>query len=300
MSHRGRMKTRDVRPSVSLCAEELIPDRSQLRSVVYRTGVKLAGRNWLGFFCRRSTSSVWGFMVRNSSLPTPCSGHTPYLRELVLSRCAPWLKNQFRSLTSLSLAFQSDPDAHIYSSLDIIWCSPHLEELLLERSFQPALEPQHPPERKIPPVPLHSLKRLRICPLSARSTRRLLGALDLLPDGVSMRFSNVPMEFGTTFPDTITPELSPRAATKLEIVYPSTDGAITPRYERCSTYEVSAPILLGISPILPMDRGETSRSASPEGNLATHQAGLPLRSTIPPHFPRLGDAGRRNRPRRKV
>jgi len=41
-----------------------------------------------------------------------------------------------------------------------------------------------------------------------------------------MRFSSISLTFGDTFPETIAPELSPRAATKLEVVYPSVGGAI--------------------------------------------------------------------------
>ena len=41
-----------------------------------------------------------------------------------------------------------------------------------------------------------------------------------------MRFSSISLEFGDTFPEGITPELSPHAATRLEVIYPSVGGAI--------------------------------------------------------------------------
>jgi len=208
-------------------AEELIPDRRRLKSVVYWYVGEAAGEELASFL--RPALHVERLEIRGdgiSSLPTLFSGHAPCLRELVLSGSAPWPNNRFGSLTSLSLLRQKDPDAHLYSLLDIMRCSPHLEEFFLERDFQPIEEPQHPPEREIPLIPLHLLKRLHICRLSARATRRLLGALDLLPNGISMKFSSISPEFGATFPDAIAPELSPRAATKLEVIYPPVGGAI--------------------------------------------------------------------------
>lgn len=67
-----------------------------------------------------------------SPLPTLFSGTTPFLWELVLSKCTHWPNNRFGSLTSLALLRQGDPDADIYSLLDAIRCSPHLEEIFLE------------------------------------------------------------------------------------------------------------------------------------------------------------------------
>ena len=209
-----------------LSAEELIPERGRLRSVCWYAD-EAAGEELASFLLptlrveRLEISGHGSF-----SLPTLFSGHAQCLRELVLSGCAYWPNNQFGSLTSLTLLHQGYPDAGIYSLLSAIRCSPHLEELLLERAFRTTLEPQHPPERKIPLVPLHSLKRLHICRLSARATRRLLGALDLLPDGISMGFSSISSEFGSPFPEEIAPELSPRDATKIEIIYPPLGGVI--------------------------------------------------------------------------
>jgi len=207
--------------------EELIPDCHRLRSVVYWYAGEAAGDELASFLQlapRLERLEINGDGI--SPLPTLFSGTAPYLWELALSRCAHWPNNQFGSLTSLYLLRQGDPDADIYSLLGAIRCSPHLEELLLEREFQPPTELQHPPERKISAIPLHSLKRLHICRLSTRATRRLLGALDLLPDGISMRFSSISLEFSAIFPETITPELSPHTATKLEVVYPHMGGAI--------------------------------------------------------------------------
>ena len=214
----------------SLRVEELIPDRHRLRSVVYWYMGEAAGEELASFLL--PALHVERLDIRGngvSLLPILFSGHAPCLREVIFSGCTPWPNNQFGSLTSLILLRQEDPDVNIYYLLEIMRCSPHLEEFLLERDFHPTVEPQQPPEREIPLIPLiplHSLKRLQIYRLSARATRRLLGALDLLPNGISMRFSTISLEFGATFPETIAPELSPRAATKLEVIYPSIGGAI--------------------------------------------------------------------------
>ena len=210
-----------------LRVKELILDPRRLRNVVYGLAGEAAGKQLASFLL--PALHVERLEIRSgvvSSLPTLFSGHAPYLRELVLSRCTPWPNNQFGSLTSLGLLDQEDPDTHIYSLLDIIRCSPHLEEFLLGRRLKPTKEPQLPPEREVPLISLRSLKRLQICRLSARATRRLLGALDLLPNGISMGFSAISQELGATFPETITPEVSPRAATKLEVIYPPVHGVI--------------------------------------------------------------------------
>ena len=170
-------------------------------------------------------SRGWG--DREYVLPTLFPDTPRCLRELVLSRCTPWPNNQFGSLTSLNLLNQADTIPDIPSLLNALRCSPGLEELLLECDFQlrePG--PQLPPEYKTSPIPLHSLKRLHICRLSAEVTRPLLGALGLLPNGISMRFSITSTDFGDIFPDTMAPELSPRAATKLEVIYPPEGGVV--------------------------------------------------------------------------
>jgi len=208
---------------------EVIPDRSRLRSVVFWYAGEATGDhlvNLLAPASRLEYLEVGG--DREYVLPTLFPDTPRYLRELVLSRCTPWPNNQFGSLTSLNLLNQSDAVPDIVSLLNALRCSPRLEELLLEYDFQlrGEPEPQLPQEDKTSPVPLHSLKRLHICRLSAEATRSLLGALDLLPNGISMRFSITSTELGDIFPETITPEISPRAATKLEVIYPSAGGVI--------------------------------------------------------------------------
>ena len=82
------------------------------------------------------------------------------------------------------------------------------------------------PEHDILAVPLHSLRKLYIFRLAVETTRRLLGALDISPNGILMRFTNVSADPGAIFPETVTPELSPRAATKAELIYPPEAGVI--------------------------------------------------------------------------
>ena len=207
----------------------VIPDRRRLRSVVFWYQGEATGDDLVNLLAPASHLEyleVGG--DREYVLPTLFPDTPRCLRELVLSRCTPWPNNQFGSLTSLNLLNQSDTVPDIISLLNALRCSPHLEELLLEYESQLSgePEPQLPPEYKTSPIPLHSLKRLHICRLSPEATRTLLGALGLLPNGISMRFSITSTEFGAIFPDTITPELSPRAATKLEVIYPSVGGVI--------------------------------------------------------------------------
>ena len=132
----------------------------------------------------------------------------------------------FRSLASLNLHWPKDIDANIYSLFDTLRCSPHLEELFLESEPGLTTEPQQPPERDIPTIPLRSLKRLYICFLLPGTIRRLLRAFDPLPNGIFMRFTGVSEGLGVIFPEGVAPEVPPRAATKVELIYPSKGGMI--------------------------------------------------------------------------
>jgi len=208
---------------------EVIPDRRRLRSVVFWYAGEDTGDHLVSLLAPASNLEyleVGG--DREYVLPTLFPDTPRYLRELVLSRCTPWPNNQFGSLTSLNLLNQNETVPNIFPLLNALRCSPRLEELLLEYDFQITgePEPQLPPEYRSSPIPLHSLKRLHICRLSAEATRPLLGALNLLPNGIAIRFAITSIELGDIFPDTITPELSPRAATKLEVIYPSVGGVV--------------------------------------------------------------------------
>jgi len=211
-----------------LRAEELIPDRRRLRSLVYGYTDRNSGDKLVSFLL--TASHLERLEIRGDasfSLPTLFSDAAPPpLRELVIARCTPWPNNQFGSLTSLILLCQKDIDANIYSLLDALRCSPHLEELLLEREFRPYTEPQQSPGLNVLPIPLHSLKKLHICRLSVRTTGRLLGALDLHSNRVFMRFTNISADLGSIFTEGVMPGVSPRIATKVELVYPSTGGMI--------------------------------------------------------------------------
>ena len=205
---------------------DAVPDRCRLRSVVSWYGGDSSVEDLANFLMPASRLEYLEIDGDGESpLPTLFSGPPRCLRELVLLKCTPWPNNQFGSLTLLNLLGQDRIEVDISSLLGTLRCSPHLEELLLENRFHPGAESEYP-EHRTTAIPLHSLKRLYICRLPPGATRHLLGALDLLPNGISMRFSNIPTEFGGTFPETIMPELSPRTATKLEIIYPSTTGMI--------------------------------------------------------------------------
>ena len=211
------MSRSGVRPLDFFCLrpdfpEELIPDRRPLRSLVY------GYRAWKKFGDKLA-----------SFLPTESCLERLEIRgeaSSAIARCTHWPNNPFGSLTSLNLIYQRDIDANIYSLLDALRCFPHLEELLLETDYRPHPEPQHPPERSVLTIPLHSLKRMHICRVSVGTTGRLLRALDLLPNRVFMRFTNVSTDLGSIFPEGVAPGVSPCAATKIELVYPSTGGVI--------------------------------------------------------------------------
>ena len=206
---------------------ELIPDRRRLRSVVYlrvdrASWDELASFLLPALYLERLEIRGWG----GFPLPFPLSNSAPpSLRELVISGFPPWSNDQLGSLTSLNLLNQKDTYPNTYALLNALRYSPRLEELLLQSEGNASPSGQ-PPEHNIPVIPLHSLKRLHICHWSAGTASRLLGALDLLPNGISLRFTNVPGDPSVIFPETITPELLPRAATKLELIYPSKNGVI--------------------------------------------------------------------------
>ena len=207
--------------------ERLIPDRRRLRSLVYlcMDGVSEDGLpSFLLPALYLERLEIWG----NEDFPLPALfPNTPRcLRELVVSRGTPCPADQFGSLTSLNLLCQTYTDGDIYPLLSTLRCCPHLEELFLQSEFRSAEEPQRPQEPKTTPIPLHSLKRLHICRLPPGVTKRILGALDLLPNGICMRLTNISADLGAIFPEGISSELSPRAATKLEVIYPSAGGTI--------------------------------------------------------------------------
>lgn len=205
----------------------LIPDRRRLRSVVYGV-VDGAYKDELASFLLPVTY-LERLEIRadeSFSLPVLFSDAAPHLRELTTSRCTPWPNNRFGSLTPLVLLSQKNIDANIYSLLGTLRCSPHLEELIVEREIVPRIESQEPPEQDITPIPLHSLKKLHVCRLSAGTTRRVLRALDLIPNRIFMRLTNVSADLGAILPEVIAPELSPCTMAKLEVVYPSTGGVI--------------------------------------------------------------------------
>ena len=141
-------------------AEELIPDRRRLRSVVYRHVDEDPGDELVKFLLpalhleRLEISGTEGF-----PLPTLLSDTALCLSELIILGCSPWPSNQFGSLTSLSLLRHMDIDANIDSFLNVLRHSPHLEELLLEAEFGSSVGPQHPQEHQTRTIPLHSLKR---------------------------------------------------------------------------------------------------------------------------------------------
>lgn len=208
-------------------AEELIPDRLRLRGVVYG-GADRFSKDELSKFLLPATYLERLEIRANESfsLPVLASDTAPHLRELTISKCTLWPNNRFGSLISLVLLSQKDIDANIYSLLDTLRCSPHLEEFIVERENRTRTQPQEPPEQYTLPIPLHSLKRLHVCRLLAGTTQRLLRALDLVPNGIFMRFTNVSADLGAILPEAITPELSPRAVAKLEVVYPPMCGVI--------------------------------------------------------------------------
>ena len=164
---------------------------------------------------------------RNCPLPTLSSNIAPLrLRELAIWGCSPWPNHQFRSLTSLSLLCQEDVGSNFYRLLDALQCSPHLEDLVLEKDSRSSAEVWWPQERDAPAVPLRSLKRLHVCRLSVKTTRCLLGALVLPPNRIFMRFTGVSPDLDAISPETVASDVSPRAATKIELIYPHVCGVI--------------------------------------------------------------------------
>ena len=207
---------------------ELIPDRRRLRSLVYEYWGEDSGDELASLLL--TPSLLERLEVRGheaSPLPALSFGTAPLrLRELTIWRCIPWMSHQFGSLTSLNFLCQRDIGANIHSLLNALRCFPHLEELVLEEDLRSSAEPQQPQGHKDVPIPLRSLKRPHVCRLSAETTRRFLGALDLPPNRIFMRFTNVSADLGDIFPKMVTPDVSPRAATKVELVYPASSGVI--------------------------------------------------------------------------
>ena len=94
------------------------------------------------------------------------------------------------------------------------------------RSSEVASDHNIPKNAKPAPSLYIRSRELHICRVSAEVTKHLMGALDILPNGTSMQFIKVSMDIGEIFPETITPELLPRAATKPELIYPPPGAAI--------------------------------------------------------------------------
>ena len=208
--------------------KELIPDRRRLRSLVYRYINESSGDELVSFLLTPSRLERLEIRcVGYFPLPTLSSNIAPLrLRELAIWGCSPWPNHQFGSLTSLSLLCQEDLNASIYRLLDALRCSPHLEDLVLERDLRSSIGVLQPQEHNVPAVPLRSLKRLNVCRLPVETTRCLLGALDLPSNGIFMRFADVSSDLHAIFPETVAPDVSPRAATKVELIYPPEDGVI--------------------------------------------------------------------------
>ena len=207
---------------------ELIPDCRRLRSLVYKYRGGDYGNELAGLLL--TPSHLERLEIKgDKSFPLPALSFDTAplrLRELTIWRCTPWPSHQFGSLTSLNLLCQWDIGANIHSLLNALRCSPNLEELVLEKDLESSAELQQPQEHEVLAIPLRSLKRLHVCRLSVETTRRFLGALDLPPNRIFMRFTNVSPDLGEIFPETVTPDVSPRAATKVELVYPASSGVI--------------------------------------------------------------------------
>jgi hypothetical protein len=210
--------------------QELIPDRRRLRSLVYHYRSEDSRDELVGFLLAPSRLERLEICANvDPPLPTLSSDTAPPgLWELTIWSSTPWPNHQFGSLTSLSLLRQRDVGANIYSLLDTLRCSPLLEELVLERGnyYQSSAELQRPQKHNALAIPLRSLKRLHVCRLSVETTRHLLGALDLPQNGIFARFTNVSTDLDAIFPEMVTPDVSPSAATKVELIYPHARGAI--------------------------------------------------------------------------
>lgn len=190
--------------SYLLNAGGLIPDRRRLRGLVYEYedpdelfDLLLAAP----YLERLEIIGPEEFLLH----PLPSEVALPRLRELVISNSTPWPNHQFGSLTSLCLLHQEEPDAEIYSIIDTLRHSPHLEKLVLERASLPPDEEPLLPERDSPAVPLHSLTKLHVCRFSETATRILLGLLDLPPRGIFMQFTDSSDDFESIFSESMKP-----------------------------------------------------------------------------------------------
>ena len=209
-------------------ASEFVPDRHRLRSVVYGYPDDSRTTGELVKFLL-SASNLGRLEIRTHesfSLPILFPNTIPPLRELTLLRCSPWPNNQLGLLTSLYLLRQKEVSTNIHHLANALRCSPNLEELFLEGGFDDSATQRQLPSGDIPTIPLRSLKKLHLCRLSAGTTRRLLHAFDLHPGEILMRFSNISADLDAIFPEAIAPKVSPRAVTKLELIYPSRGGVI--------------------------------------------------------------------------
>ena len=197
-------------------------------------------------FLRPHASSIWkSWVLGDPGVALPC------LRELVISKITLRSDHKFRSLTSLSLLCQKRINAEIFSVLDILRCSPLLEELVLGKAPPFKAEQVLHPERDITAVPLHSLTKLHVCRLSNKATTSLLDALDLPPRGIFMQFTDVLYEgFGSTFAESMKPSNSPLAATKLELIYPPERGIIIHATDGATYTRSANRKVVGRSPLL--------------------------------------------------
>jgi len=207
---------------------ELIPDRRRLRSLVYKYRGVDYGDELASLLL--TPSRLERLEIRgDESSPLPALSFDTALlrlRELTIWRRTPWPSHQFGSLTSLNLLCQWDVGANIHSLLDALRCSLHLEGLVLGKDLQSSAELRQPQEHEVLAIPLRSLKRLHVCRLSVGATRRFPGALDPPPNRIFMRLKNVSADLGDIFPETVTPDVSLRAATKVELAYPTSCGVI--------------------------------------------------------------------------
>ena len=224
---------------------ELIPDHRRVRSLVFVYEDELSENELFNFLSTASclerleivgTRGFW-LALEAPEVALPC------LRELVISKCNPWSNHKFGSLTSLSLLGQVEIETEIFSIIDTLRCTPLLEELVLERGSSFRAEPAMLPAHDITRVPLHSLRKLHVCRLSDRATMALVDLLDLPPRGMFMRFTDISEDGGPTFAEFMNRQISPLAATKLELIYPpergliihATDGATHTRFANRKT-----------------------------------------------------------------
>jgi len=159
-------------------------------------------------------------------LPTLFNRDSTSLRELFVNGYNPFPNNHFKNLSSFNLQLLSGEVCLTFWTLllTMLQDSPQLEELFLHLSFIY----HHPPFYKHSPTPaaLHSLRKLHLRGIPSSLTRQFLDSVDLIPNGITMQFTNIVPEFDWMFPPTLPLELSLHAVTSLEIIYVSTRGFI--------------------------------------------------------------------------